>query len=171
VDSSDIPKGKLDLAGTSPYWASDIPADMPQRKAEMAGDNKLNVVPPELRKSFRQRMEDLVSGKAAERSHDAAPLRQLADGIKTITEGSAERSSASSRSTGGSAWGGDGSVPPWKAKDFNAQQVLKAAAERADDDPLNANDRINKYMDSRVTKKESSFKEFEKTLHYNPNAF
>jgi hypothetical protein len=43
--------------------------------------------------------------------------------------------------------------------------------QRADDDPLNANDRINKYMDSRVTKKESSFKDFEKTLHYDPNAF
>ena len=126
VDSSDIPKSQLDLAGTSPYWAADIPTDMPQRKAELEGENKLNDVPPELRKSFRQRMEDLVSGKAQERKRDAGPLRQLADGIKAITGASDLHKQ---RLAEGSAWAGDGTVPPWKEKGFDAHKVLKAAAE------------------------------------------
>jgi hypothetical protein len=45
---------KPDLAGTAPYWASDLPNDMPQKQALLKGEDKLNDIPPELRKSFRQ---------------------------------------------------------------------------------------------------------------------
>jgi len=106
VDSKMIPRAKLDLSGTAPYWASAIPADMPQKQQELKGEDRLNDIPPELRKSFRQRMEDLVSGKAAQRKHDAGPLRQLADGIKAITSDSSHHSPLpASRSAQGS-WKG-----------------------------------------------------------------
>jgi len=176
VDSNMIPSAKLDLAGTAPYWAADIPSDMPQKQLELKGEDKLMVVPPELRKSFRKRMEDLVSGKAAERKHDAGPLRELADGLKDITskdhDGDAEGAQHQvSQVSDGAAWKGDGEVAPSSVKNVNAKQVLTRAAHDADTDPLNANDRINSYMNSQVTQKESSFKDFEKTLHYDPNAF
>ena len=45
---------KPDLTGTAPYWASDLPNDMPQKQALLKGEDKLNDIPPELRKSFRQ---------------------------------------------------------------------------------------------------------------------
>jgi hypothetical protein len=41
-----------------------------------------------------QRMEDLVSGKAAEHKNDAGPLRELADGIKAITSADSAHHSA-----------------------------------------------------------------------------
>lgn len=169
VDSKMIPRAKLDLSGTAPYWASAIPADMPQKQQELKGEDRLNDIPPELRKSFRQRMEDLVSGKAAQRKHDAGPLRQLADGIKAITSDSSHHSPLpASRSAQGSWKGGtEGGASAVSSKDRSEKQVLAAAAH----DPLNANDRINRYMDSQVLSKESSFKSFEKTLHYDPNAF
>ena len=37
VDSNMIPSAKLDLAGTAPYWAADIPSDMPQKQLELKG--------------------------------------------------------------------------------------------------------------------------------------
>jgi len=52
-----------------------------------------------------QRMEDLVSGKAAERKNDAGPLRELADGIKAITSAdSAHRSARAVSQSAAGAW-------------------------------------------------------------------
>lgn len=43
VDSANIAKGDLILDGTTPYWARDVPGDLPQRKAAIKGVDKLMV--------------------------------------------------------------------------------------------------------------------------------
>ena len=43
VDSANIAKGDLILDGTAPYWARDVPGDLPQRKAAFKGGDKLMV--------------------------------------------------------------------------------------------------------------------------------
>jgi hypothetical protein len=165
-----IPQSKLDLKGTSPYWASAIPSDVPGKREELRGEDRLNEVPPELRKSFAKRMEDLVSGKAEERKqgkNSFQPLRQLAQGLRGITTDGSGGSGE-----GGAVGEGDaGQVGAGAGAKESVKKSLSAAAERAEDDPLNANDRINRYMSSEVQQKEHAFKSFERTLHYDPNAF
>ena len=157
--------------------------------------NCRQVVPPELRKSFRRRMQDLIAGPGAEAADvsNAGPTKDTGtdtklEGLKSTTSTSPSSSSwqesSDTRTDQGSAASarpstreilpGDATVKISSAEGQppkGMRKFLEEAATRADDDPLNANDRINQYMHSHEVQKESAFKRFEKTLHYDPNAF
>jgi len=173
VDSRPISSSDVDITGTAPYWAVDVPGKQ-QREAELEGkDSLLNRISPELRKNFRQRMIDLLAERAKSHKSDSAALNQLAASMKRISSHSA----SPARILEGSKhhmWSGYGKVPPWDQKSFSKQQVLETTADNSADassDPLNANDFYNREMKEDVERKEHSFHAFEKSLHYNSNLY
>mmetsp|Transcript_31225 Transcript_31225/g.100184 ORF Transcript_31225/g.100184 Transcript_31225/m.100184 type:complete len:289 (-) Transcript_31225:256-1122(-) len=122
VDSRPISSSDVDITGTAPYWAVDVPGKQ-QREAELEGkDSLLNRISPELRKNFRQRMIDLLAERAKSHKSDSAALNQLAASMKRISSHSA----SPARILEGSKhhmWSGYGKVPPWDQKSFSKQQV------------------------------------------------
>jgi hypothetical protein len=87
-----------------------------------------------------QRMEDLVSGKAAEHKNDAGPLRELADGIKAITSAdSAHRSVLPVSQSAAGAWHPrfDGlSLPPSLSFSLSLPRSSHTPASRAIQDMM-----------------------------------
>ena len=138
-------------------------------------------------------MQDLIAGPGAEAADvsDAGPTKDMSTGTKLQSlkasaspspSSSSWQESSDTRTDQGSAVSartreilpGDasGKISPAEGQPPKGmRKFLEEAAARADDDPLNANDRINQYMHSHEVEKESAFKSFEKTLHYDPNAF